>query len=177
MGQHYSHLNLRRTRFVTWPRSGHHWTVDLLKTAMPFKFRYLEHYSDGGSLETHPRHNAQKTHDLQLDVPVSRSYHYVVQVRNFEDSTLSWFKIEPDWNDLETFRNEKREYRDKWMAKWVDGDVPNRLIVRYEEMVEDPKKWLMKVLFHIVRNLPPDTAELLALEALAIHPCKRLVIR
>jgi hypothetical protein len=75
----------------------------------------------------------QKTHDFSLNVPKTKEYQHIVQIREFSASADSWKVLVPD----NTYPN-MLEFYHKFMLKWVYGAVPNRLLVKYEDLVMRP---------------------------------------
>jgi hypothetical protein len=144
---------LKRTRFVSFPRSGHHWLVSLLSHALGDRLQYSEMYTGGGTLESNPNINLQKTHDFDLSTPVSDEYQHLVLVRPFNECVLSWFLMEgpkaPFFNDFGAFARAQHRFYKAFMAKWADGPVPNRLLIRYTELRENCVETLAGVLCHM----------------------------
>ena len=141
------------TRVVTFPRSGHHWLIELLQERLGDKiFLYTEHYTDGGkTLETgYPGVNVQKTHDFDLEVPKVSWYRHVVQVRRVQDCLKSWRKLEESRGPVPPrFEEQKTHFYGLWVSRWIVEDVPGRLIVRYEDLVKDTDRWLKTIIDHI----------------------------
>jgi len=129
---------VKRTRFVTFPRSGHHWLVSMLQERLGDEFVYSEYHSNGKTLENSPEVTAQKTHDFELDLPKNPEYLHIVQCRVIDDCIKSWEKIAPDWP-------EKRHHYGNFVSKWIVSPVPNRLIVYYHELLESTEEWVNKV--------------------------------
>ena len=177
MGKHNRNLSVRRTRFVTWPRSGHHWLIRMLKVALGARLRYSEYYKNKGqSLENNSRINAQKNHDFDLDLKMPRTFYHLVQIRDFQPSCRSFYKMHQDEGrempDYSSFEAEQFEIYTKWRSKWTDKDVPNRLIVRYEELCMNPVIVVKRVLMFMVRGIKDEDAMEMAKLAVEAHPPK-----
>lgn len=127
---------MQRTRFVTFPRSGHHWLVSMLQERLGGEFVYSEYYDTHKTLENSPEVTAQKTHDFELDVEKKQEYLHIVQCRVIDDCIKSWEKIAPDWPP------EKRLFYGKFVSKWIVSPVPNRLIVYYHDLVASTDEWV-----------------------------------
>lgn len=141
---------MKRTRFVTFPRSGHHWLISLLQARNVPGFVYDEHHSTGNMLENVPHITAQKTHDFALDVEKDDDIMHVVQVRNYQDSIKSWCKIHGCHEaDISAAANIPTNFRALWLEKWMVGPTPNLLIVRYEDLVANTDEWVDRVVAHI----------------------------
>ena len=133
---------MKRTRFVTFPRSGHHWLVSMLQERLGDEFVYSEYHSNGKTLENSPEVTAQKTHDFELDLPKNPEYLHIVQCRVIDDCIKSWEKIAPDWPN-------KKDHYGNFVSKWIVSPVPNRLIVYYHELLESTEEWVNKVVSFI----------------------------
>jgi hypothetical protein len=134
-------VNILRTR-VTF-LSGHHYLTRLVQNALP-DIVYDEHHQTGKTLENSPEVHLQKTHDFSLNVPKVKEYQHIVQIREFSASADSWKVLVPD----NTYPN-MLEFYHKFMLKWVYGAVPNRLLVKYEDLVMRPLITVPKVLRHL----------------------------
>jgi hypothetical protein len=142
-----------QTRFVTFPRSGHHWLIGLLEQEQIEGWKYDEHHSTGNTLESDSSITAQKTHDFGLDVPKVDGYAHIIQVRNKEASIKSWCKVHGCEADrLNEVANVHDDYRERWIEKWVIDPVPNRLIVRYEDLLADTEGWVGRIKKHLLRT-------------------------
>ena len=133
---------MQKTRFVTFPRSGHHWLISMLQEKMGEEFVYSEYHSNGKTLENSPEVTAQKTHDFDLSLTPNPEYRHIVQCRVVDDCIKSWEKIAPDWP-------EKRHFYGNFVSKWIVSPIPNRLIVYYQDLVKSPELWVDKVISFI----------------------------
>lgn len=134
---------MQRTRFVTFPRSGHHWLVSMLQERLGSEFVYSEYYDAHKTLENSPEVTAQKTHDFELDVEKKEEYLHIVQCRVIDDCIKSWEKIAPDWPP------EKPLFYGKFASKWIVSPVPNRLIVYYHDLVASTDEWVDRIISFI----------------------------
>jgi hypothetical protein len=125
---------------VSFPRSGHHWLLRMLRSNLGSYIRYGSHPIDDATLETHPNVNLQTEHDMDLETSVNTDFQHIVQYRRDKDAALL-----SAWNagccNSEQYRERFFEMRsslyDEWKAKWVDADIPNRVVIAYEDMLEN----------------------------------------
>jgi len=144
---------LVRTECLTFPRSGHTLLQRLLRSYFGEDFVYCEQYSrPEGTLDRDPDTNFQKNHDFELETPIRRDRHYLVQVRYPLDSIVSWFKLScSEGKTADTpqawtwFAVEKASFWMQFYRKWVLDHVPGRLIVNYEDLVEHPVQTVTSV--------------------------------
>ena len=133
---------MKRTRFVTFPRSGHHWLISMLQERLGDEFVYSEYHSNGKTLENSPEITAQKTHDFDLTFPKNPEYMHIVQCRVIDDCIKSWEKLVPSWPN-------KRCFYGEFVSKWIISPVPNRMIVYYHDLLDDAEVWVNKVISFI----------------------------
>lgn len=164
-------MTFHRTRWVTFPRSGHHWTVRMLQHALS-EIVYDEHHTTGKTLENSPELHLQKTHDFDLDVPISPEFRHIVQVRDFVKSMESW-KLQRD--DMHLPKMELATmlaFYHAFVLKWIIGDVPNRLIVHYSDLLTWPHATLSEIIEHVCA-IDPGEALTLARRGVAFDPPKK----
>lgn len=114
-------------------------------------WHYDEHHTTGNTLESCPWITAQKTHDFQLNVPKSPQFVHVVQIRSRWPSISSWCKLLGcDERTLFRVAGVQKDFRCQWLEKWVVDPVPNRIVLRYEDMLKDPRGTVDFVISHIV---------------------------
>jgi hypothetical protein len=153
---------IRKTKIITFPRSGHHLLVRGILTALPEYAVYSEVYKSPHNMDNCEFVNLQKTHDFDLDEPINPDLQYIVQIRGFELAVESWHKLlvrnESYSGSFEDFRKEKTEYYDRFMEKWVNNPTfTNRLIIPYHELVADKKNTLINVIKYLgVTELTED---------------------
>lgn len=142
---------VKRVRFVTFPRSGHHWLVSMLELRGIEGWCYDEHHTTGNTLENCPWITAQKTHDFQLNVPKVNEFVHIVQIRSRAPSIASWCKVKKCTERM-LFRvaGVQRDFRHQWIEKWLVDPVPNRIVVRYEELARDPQRMVDYIVSKIV---------------------------
>lgn len=162
------------TECVSFPRSGHHALVDVLRVYFGDDLVYGEIYRDetatlgAGS----PPVNYQKNHDFKLDTnPAATDRQYLVQIRNPIESLESW-----EVHDRRVGHNsDPAETRvDFWAAfvkKWIFADVPRRLVVWYEDLVDAPVETCVAAIQFLTRTQNVDM-QLLA-QSLEKLPLKR----
>lgn len=124
---------------ISFPRSGHKLTTDLLSAYFGDRLVYSGEPAGPGA-------NFIKHHDQDLNMEIDPESRYLVQIRDVFDSMESWHKMTvrldaiPD--DVETFRNiflSKLDYWSGFIKKWVLSDIPNRVILRYQDLVNNPE--------------------------------------
>ena len=146
---------------VHWPRSGHHLLVRLLAAILGDRFGYCSYYGHNHDERccgrfpcTMPGISFAKQHDLGFDIPVpTDGKPLLVQYRRFDETVLSAFEVrinqrmvadtEADFRILAVDR--AKAYR-RFIEKWVDQDIPNRHVMRYDELIESPRETLATIL-------------------------------
>lgn len=158
--------------------------VDLLRVALGTSLNYTRHYVEGNpnsgytTLENTPEVNAQKCHDFDEKCPINPEYVHIVQTREFAPAAVSRWLL--DQTRLEIFKKEDPEtflawmnqvagYYKRWTAKWIDGPVPNRVIIRYEDFNRCPVEAL-EVVLGAMTNLSPERIKMKAIQACLIRP-------
>lgn len=137
---------------VSWPRSGHHLLVNMLKNYFGKEFVYCEFYVPNDCCKTVPCARAPavtftKNHDFDLQTPITPGFPYLIQYRAFLPSVVSAFELfvrsgKP--NTPEAFRTYARNMAvgyNAFLWKWVIGTAcPNeKLVCSYEEITSDNK--------------------------------------
>lgn len=134
---------MNRVESISLPRSGHALTTELLQAYFGPSFVYSGEWPGPGNW-TEGVH-FQKNHDFDLDTPILQDRWYLVQVRDVFDAMWSWQQMTvrqdgvPD--TVETFREifrAKLNYWSRFLEKWVLSDIPNRVILRYRDLVNNP---------------------------------------
>lgn len=150
---------LHQTRFVTFPRSGHHWLIRELQARLGNAFCYSEHYSrQRETLESNPAINAQKTHDFDFCCPVATEdsgIRHIVQIRDFYSCCKSWHKLPRhkggSVGSLDAFLKSRWTYYAAFNEKWVISPfVPNRLVVPYDSLLRNFDETINQIINHIV---------------------------
>ena len=157
---------LNRTIIVSFPRSGHHLLVRGMLAAVPERIVYSEFYKSAHNVTNCEFVNLQKTHDFNLETPIVPDAHYIVQIRGFELAVESWYKLavaEGHIGSFEDFREEKSVYFDGFMAKWVNTDLPNKIVLPYHDLVSNKSQTVIHALRHMgVESLQPHQLDALA---------------
>lgn len=129
---------------VSFPRSGHKLTTDLLQAY--FGPRLVYSGESPGPNKWVEGANFLKTHDFDLDNPILKDRWYLVQVRDVFDSMWSWQQMTVKQDGIpdtaETFREifrAKLNYWSRFVEKWVLSDIPNRVIIRYRDLINNPE--------------------------------------
>ncbi|MEM6762614.1 MAG: sulfotransferase family 2 domain-containing protein [Pseudomonadota bacterium] len=143
---------------VAWPRSGHHLLLRLLAHYFGPRFGYGEYpiasvdegAADGAAL---PADNGgvlalSSHHDVRLGAPIPAATPIIVQWREPVAAIQSEFELavragQADTAETFTTFAEKRAgaFR-RFMAKWLEAPVENRLVIEYDELVADPRSIL-----------------------------------
>ncbi|MEM7695731.1 MAG: sulfotransferase family 2 domain-containing protein [Pseudomonadota bacterium] len=146
---------------VSWPRSGHHLIVRLLYGYFGPRFGYCEYHVPKDDPDTpccghfpcQKRAIAfSKNHDFNIDSPVPTDVPLLVQWRepiaalhsNFELAVMEGWPDTP--KAFTKFGHKQAEKYRRFMAKWVEPDLPNRLVLNYDDLTADPHSHFRKVL-------------------------------
>jgi hypothetical protein len=135
---------------VSWPRSGHHLAVNVLKEYFGVNFSYCEFYTPKDCCRAFPcvRRDSvkfSKNHDFHLRAPISDSSPYLIQYRAFLPSVVSAYEMfvaqgQPDTPDsFENFATSVSGMYNAFLERWVFGthSPRERLVLRYEEITSD----------------------------------------
>lgn len=156
------------TECVSYPRSGHHALVDVLRAYFRDAFVYGEIYRDPaavlGALE--PPVNYQKNHDFGLLTPIDPARNYIVQVRNPLESIESWEAFDRRVGAVPDTHEARLDFWTAFVKKWVFPDIPNRLVVWYEDLVGAPTETCVSVIQFLTRTQNVDMARLACCPAL-----------
>lgn len=162
------------TECISFPRSGHHALVDVLRIYFGDSFAYGEIYRDAaatlGSLT--PPVNYQKNHDFDLKTsPAATDRQFLVQVRNPLESLESWEVYDRRVGHIPESPEARVDFWAAFVKKWVFADIPNRLVVWYEDLVDSPVETCVAVIQFLTRTQNVDM-QLLA-KSLETLPLKR----
>jgi hypothetical protein len=152
---------------VSWPRSGHHMLVRLLKLYFGSEFNYYNSYADDvpfdGVVPPPNKNNIHfsKSHDFNLDMPQLAGQKYLVQYRDFINSTVSNYELfvlhggEDSPASFQTHASNEFSRYKRFMSKWVTTNFKGTgLLIEYNNFLENPQKILKQsVLF-----FKPDSA-------------------
>ena len=162
------------TKCISFPRSGHNWITSILSTYFKNKFNYSEMYLNPNSMiDVCENTNYQKSHDFQLNESISNNLKYVIQIRNFDDACLSYYrtqklnvktvwdsksniqlKVEQPYVDINSaeyinYKNSLKDYYERFTNKWVISNISNSIVVHYEHMLCDPLKQISSIISFI----------------------------
>lgn len=160
---------------VSWPRSGHHLLVRLLKFYFGDKMRYCDYYGGiEGCCKTLPCTREAdidftKSHDFDLTLPQIKGRKYLIQYREFLPSTVSNFELfllhKP--RDLDTrqgfatFVSKQFTAHRRFMDRWVYSEFgSSQLQLSYEQLLAYPKESLRLVVWWLDPQDPLDDARL-----------------
>ncbi len=135
---------LNKVVCCSFPRSGQSLLKPVLEDYFGDRFKYCEWYDEP---EKRPNvcceTNFVKTHDRELNWHIREDWKYLVLIRNPLAAVSSWriMEREKDYNI-----GWKLDLWARWTTRWVINPVPNRLIVSYESMVDNPKEVLKEII-------------------------------
>lgn len=168
------------TEVMCFPRSGHHWLMRLLQRYLGDRFHYCEMYQEPElRLDVCPDTNFQKNHDVALDAsvfdhgidltPIRDDRKYLVQIRDPIEAFESRWLLSLKENDgvledtEECWRFHMKawlDYYDSFVYRWIFSPVPNRMVLRYHDLMQSPVDRLRDVL-RFVGVDPVDERKLL----------------
>lgn len=135
---------------VSWPRSGHHFLANFLGAYFGEQFGYCEVYTSEDCCKSfpcaRPEINFSKNHDFDLALEKLQDQKYLVQYRDFLPSVVSNFSLylrqgKPDTSKtFKAFARKQAKRYSKFVSKWVASEMPNRLTLKYEDVVAEPSK-------------------------------------
>lgn len=144
---------MNRVINISFPRSGHHMMLEVLRRYFGDDLKYCEYYTEFRKRpELCGETNFTKYHDHDLTWPVDFKYcdKYLVTVRHPLYSIASWRIHHRDELGDVVENQERSKQKVKlwadWVNKWVLSDIPNRMIVQYESMVRDPCAAFFKII-------------------------------
>lgn len=165
------------TKSISFPRSGHNWLTSILNVYFSNRFNYCEMYLNPElMIDVCENTNYQKCHDFKLNEPIINNIKYVIQIRNFEDVCLSYYrtqklnvktiwdsksgiqlKVEQPHVDINSaeyiiYKNSIRDYYDQFINKWILSDVPNSIVINYENLLINPIKEVTSVISFITEE-------------------------
>ena len=116
-------------------------------------FHYCEYYY---ACREHPcvddSNTFQKSHDFELKLPCIPEQKYLVQFRQPLGLLISWFEMRlPRKREVDSadgfiaFLDRNRHYLEGFREKWIDSELPNQLLVDYEDYLSEPASWLARI--------------------------------
>lgn len=161
---------------VSWPRSGHHLLVRLLRLYFGERFVYCDFYGGiEGCCKSLPCTRADvhmsKSHDFDLALPQIEGRKYLVQYRDFIPSIVSnWElfllgKTQTEDTAENFFKFASGEYTgyQRFVQKWVTSDFAKKhLIIHYEQITSYPQESLRAAAQWIAPDETPDDAAIAA---------------
>lgn len=148
------------TECISYPRSGHHALVEVLRAYFKENFHYCETYREHlpsdlmgapGSVT-----NYQKNHDFKLDTPVLTDRQYLVQVRNPLESIESWNELDRRVGHPPDTEENKLDFWVAFVKKWLLTPIPNRLVVYYEDLMATPTQTCVSILQFLTKTQNVD---------------------
>lgn len=162
------------TECISFPRSGHHALVDVLRVYFVESLVYGEIYRDPNAVlgALVPPVNYQKNHDFELTTDAAATdRQFLVQVRNPLESIESWEIHDRRVGHISDPPEVRVDFWAAFVKKWVFANVPNRLVVWYEDLVGAPVETCVAVIQFLTRTQNVDM-QLLA-KSLETLPLKR----
>ncbi len=166
--------SLRYVACVSYPRSGHHLTVRVLKHYFNGAFKYCQFYNK--TCEdccqsfpcTDPSVSMTKNHDMDLNrrlhtgLPKASGVPHLVLVRNFLEAVVSDYNLFLRQNDdtqqgWENFSQRKLLFYQRFINKWVlMDDGLEKLVVRYESLTTEPGRVFGQMIAYFHPPQPVD---------------------
>jgi hypothetical protein len=169
---------LRYVACVSYPRSGHHLTVRVLKKYFGDELKYCQFNPaiNKDCCQQCPCVDTSvtltKNHDLDLDrplswgLPKSPNTPYLILIRNFLEAVVSDYNMYLRRNDdrhevwLE-YSKKKLRYYERFVRKWVlSHDGIEKLIVSYEDLTANPLGSFRRIIQYFQPSDPIDTERL-----------------
>ena len=149
------------TACMSYPRSGHHALVEVLRAYFKENFHYCELYRNPPTelLLGAPGSptNYVKNHDFNLETPILSDRNYLVQVRNPLAAIESWDELDRRVGHRTPDSQEKKlDFWTAFVKKWVFGPVPSRLVVWYEDLLRDPPATTTSVIQFLTKTQNVD---------------------
>jgi hypothetical protein len=154
------------------PRSGHHFLERLLMTYLGSELSYCEMYNEKKCCQLYPcsnpwnrvrKYHFQKSHDWNFTDRVSISTPYVIQYRSPIPRSQSNYELylkasqkEDNKKTFEQFLKGETEYFVKFHNKWIEKQLENAIIIRYEELTKETELTLKNVIKFIGEDVLND---------------------
>lgn len=136
---------IKKTFIVSTPRSGHHLLIRGLDVSLNHKMVYSEYYNCAHNFANCDHVNVQKSHDFELDMPITDGFQYVVLYRDKDETMKSWFEASDSGGNLNNWTLLWSAYYDGFMHKWVNNAKTNKLVLKYSELIENKAEIVEKV--------------------------------
>ena len=137
---------IRKTIFVTYPRSGHHWLMRCLQDYYGEEMVYCEHYTCCQTIPCAKQEaNILKNHDFTLDLVIPEDWNVIVQYRNPQDAISSLYKVSKE-KDYIKFIYDNLYWYYEWMRKW---NKKKYFLVDYESRIANPIYTLNNVILNL----------------------------
>ncbi len=134
---------VKRTQFISFPLSGHHWLMRMLRANLGSLISYANQIEER-TLENDTRLNAHMQTDVAGTVKINPRLQYIIQYRkDLEAAIKSGFEV-CQCGEYERYRTRRLQQYAQWQEKWLHVRASNRLIIAYEDMVENPSRELAR---------------------------------
>ncbi len=161
-------MHIKKTVFITYPRSGHHMLMRLLKNYFGNKMKYCEVYEHCKQFPCVDSHtNIMKNHDFDLSLPFRDDIEYFIQIRHPYYSIQSWYELHSNEygqdTKWESFFKEKLNFWDKFTDKWlINTERYTNRAINYNNLIDRPFQTLSHIINIITNNiLDADKLQLL----------------
>lgn len=169
---------ITRTEFITFPKSGHTLLIRILQRYFGPDLHYCERYMNPELMfDINQVTNCQKNHDFDLKTEIVPNRNYVVQIRDPLESIQSWREDQclsghPSFR--KDFFSQQLLFWNRFVEKWVLGDVPNRLVIHYRELIDKPFSTVWNVIEHISGSVMNEERLLTVVEGCAVQSYRGL---
>lgn len=154
---------------ISWPRSGHHLLVRLLKLYFGDRFIYCVPKAEKpgccGTIPCQKRDSVHftKNHDFQLDVAQVDGLKYLIQYREFVSSVVSNFELyirnggEDSMRGFQRFASSEFDRYLSFQKKWVFSDFgKGQFLLDYDMLVSKPGETLARIVKFFAPESTPD---------------------
>lgn len=133
---------IKRTYFISFPRSGHHWVTGNLARYFGDAIHYCESYQQPDlRINVNPATNLEKNHDLDLNVTIGENQQALVLARrDVLYAIRSWYALLQIQEPFFEWVNQQQLYWLKFLAKWTLPIQPGerRIVFWYEDVKANP---------------------------------------
>ena len=131
-------------------------------------FHYCEYYYSCRRVPCcDARNSFQKSHDFHLKLPANPEKKYLVQSRNSLGLLISWYELRLPRNretdspqGFVNFAKRVRPYLEGFRRKWIDSELPCRIVINYEDYLEKPEQNLVNAIRHFLPDQPINIQKL-----------------